>query len=59
MNAVTAGSANHAPSVAAPSEVNVHGQMSTIVDGDARRATAIANCPSPVALRIDRARRAR
>jgi hypothetical protein len=56
MRAVTPGSANHAPSVAAASGVNIQGQMSTIVDGDARRITAIANCSSPVTLRVDRTR---
>ena len=56
MRAVTPGSANQAPSVAAASGVSIQGQMSTIVDGDARRIAAIANCSSPVALRIVRMR---
>ena len=54
ISAVTPGSANQAPSVAAASGVSVHGQMSTIVDGDARRTAAIANCSSPAAFRTDR-----
>ena len=54
ISAVTPGSANQAPSVAAASGVSAHGQMSTIVDGDARRTAAIANCGSPAAFRTDR-----
>jgi hypothetical protein len=56
MSAVTPGSANHAPSVAAASGVSIQGQMSTIVDGEARRTTATASCSSPVTFRIDRTR---
>ena len=54
ISAVTPGSANQAPSVAAPSGVSGQGQMSTIVDGDARSTAAIANCTRPVAFRTDR-----
>jgi hypothetical protein len=59
ISAVTPGSANQAPSEAAPSSSSGHGQMSTIVVGEAMRTTATANCVSPTAPRVDRTQRGR
>jgi hypothetical protein len=59
IRAVTPGSANQVASEAAASESSVHGQMSTIVDGDAISTPAIANCTSPAAIRVERTRRSR